>query len=238
VTDDVQNVVVSVAVVDAAGAEATATVTVTAILRVNLAVQHLLAAARFSREVGKLENQHKGEQWGEFWESLFHPAIACILTTVASLEAYANELFSDRNTLFPEYSSELMHNLWETYEQKPILEKFEFALLLLRKPKMDRGAQPYQDIKVLIELRNALTHFKPEWVNEADEHAKISAKLAPKIKGSPFLSTSELLFPRRWAGHSCTSWAVSSAIAFAKDFERLAGLPAKYVVSDTTALTP
>ena len=237
-TDDVKSVDISGVVRDAAGAEATYKVTVTAILRVNLAVQHLLAAARFSREVGELENQHKGEQWGAFWESLFHPAIACILTAVASLEAYANELFSDRNTLFPEYSPELMDNLWETYEQKPILEKFEFALLLLRKPKMDRGAQPYQDIKVLIELRNALTHFKPEWVNEADEHAKISAKLASKIEGSPFLAAPEILFPRRWAGHSCTSWAVSSAIAFAKEFERLAGLPAKYVVDDTTALNP
>ena len=211
---------------------------ITAKTRVNLAVQHLLAAARFSREVGRLENEHKGQQFGEFWESLFHPAIACILTTVASLEAYANELFSDRDTLFPEYAPELMHNLWETYEQKPILEKFQFALLLLRKPIMDRGAGSYQDIKVLIELRNALTHFKPEWMNEADEHAKISAKLVSKIEGSPFLPASELLFPRRWAGHSCTSWAVSRAITFAKDFERLAGLPAKYVVGDTAALNP
>ena len=103
---------------------------------------------------------------------------------------------------------------------------------------MDRGAGSYQDIKVLIELRNALTHFKPEWMNEADEHAKISAKLFSKIEGGPFLLTSELLFPRRWAGHSCTSWAVNSALAFAKDFERLAGLPAKYVVGDTAALDP
>ena len=131
-----------------------------------------------------------------------------------------------------------MHNLWETYEQKPILEKFEFALLLLRKPKMDRGARPFQDIEVLVDLRNALTHFKPEWIEEPDKHAKISAKLVSEIEGSPFLPTSGLLFPRRWAGHSCTSWAVSSAIAFAEDFECQAGLPTKYVVDDTTALNP
>ena len=219
-------------------AAGTSTVTATATLRVNLAVQHLLAAARFSRDVGRPEEVHRGAQFDAFWESIFHPAIACTLTTVASLEAYANELFSDRNTLFPGYSPELIHNLWETYEQKPILEKFEFALLLLRKPKMDRGARPYQDIKVLIELRNALTHFKPEWMNETEEHPKISTKLKHKISGSPFLPQSEILFPRRWAGHSCTSWAVSSAITFAKEFERLAGLPAKYVVGDTAALNP
>ncbi len=42
-------------------------------------------------------------------------------------------------------------------------------------------------MKVLIELRNALTHFKPEWMDEADDHAKMSAKLSCKIDGSPFL---------------------------------------------------
>jgi hypothetical protein len=234
VTEKVQSAVGNITGVSAVGD----TATINATMRVNLAVQHLLAAARFSRDVGRLESEHKGQQFGEFWESIFHPAMACILTTVASLEAYANELFSDRNTVFPEYSPELIHNLWETYEQKPILEKFQFALLLLRKPTMDRGAGSCQDIKVLIGLRNALTHFKPEWMNEADEHAKISAKLASKIEGSSFLPTSELLFPRRWAGHSCTSWAVNSAIAFAKDFERSAGLPAKYVFGDETALNP
>ena len=217
---------------------AVATVSITAKIRVNLAVQHMLAAARFSREVGQLEEQHRGEQFGEFWESILHHATACVLTAVASLEAYANELFTDRSSLFPAYSPELMNNLWETYEQKPILQKFEFALLLLRKPVMDSGAGSYQDIKVLIDLRNALTHFKPEWLSEATEHAKVSAKLKPKIKGSPFLAESELLFPRRWSSHSCTSWAVNSAVAFANDFERLAGFSAKYVVANAAALEP
>jgi hypothetical protein len=153
------------------------TVKAMATVKVNLAVQHMLAAARFSREVHALESQHKGQQFGDFWEGILHYATASVLASVASLEAYANELFSEREKLFPAYSTALMNNLWETYEQKPILEKFAFALLLLRKPDMDRGARPYQDVKILIELRNALTHFKPEWMNEPEEHAKISAKL-------------------------------------------------------------
>lgn len=210
----------------------------TATIKVNLAVQHLLAAARFSREVKTLEDRHAGQNFDEFWEGILHRAIACVLTTIASLEAYANELFSEREKVFPEYSADLLHHLWNTYESKPILSKFTFALLLLRKPDMDRGASPYQDVKVLIELRNALTHFKPEWMNEAPEHEKIAAKLNGKIEGSPFLPSSELLFPRRWASHSCTTWAVSSARTFAKVFEQTAGLPPKYVVANSAALKP
>ena len=92
VTEKVQSAVGNITGVSAVGD----TATINATMRVNLAVQHLLAAARFSRDVGRLESEHKGQQFGEFWESIFHPAMACILTTVASLEAYANELFSDR----------------------------------------------------------------------------------------------------------------------------------------------
>lgn len=219
-----------------ANIQGSVSVTVQVQMKVNLAVQHMLAAARFSREVSQLEQLHREEEFGPFWETIFHFATACVLASVASLEAYANELFSDRETLFPDYPPDLLHNLWETYEQKPILEKFEFALLLLRKSAFDRGARPYQDVKVLIDLRNALTHFKPEWMNEADEHARMSRKLDSKIEGSVFLQASERLFPRRWASHSGTKWAVQSALAFAEQFEANAVLPRKYKVGDMTAL--
>jgi hypothetical protein len=166
---------------------------------------------------------------------LFQFATACVLTSVASLKAYANELFSDREKVFSAYPPELLHNLWETYEQKSILEKYEFALLLLRKPALDRGARPCQGVEVLIELRNALTHFKPEWMNEADEHAKMSKKLVSKVDGSVFLQASELLFPRRWTSHSGTSWAVNSALASARQFEANGGLPSKYNAGEKMA---
>ena len=160
-----------------------------------------------------------------------------MLTTVASLEAYANELFFDRTTVFPGYSEELLNHLWEAYEKKPMLDKFDFALLLMRKPKLNRGARPVQDVDDLVELRNALTHFKPEWENEAVRHKKLSDRLQSKIEGSSFLPQNELLLPRRWASHNCTAWAVKNALALAKEFERLSGLSEKYK-SDPAALTP
>lgn len=204
--------------------------------RFNLAVQHMLAAARFSRAVGELEAEHRGKEFAEFWGSILHNAVACVLTTVASLEAYANELFSDRTTVFPGYSKELLNHLWETYERRQTGDKFDFALLLMGKTKLNRGVPPFQDVRVLVELRNALIHFKPEWENEAVEHKRLSEKLHRKIEGSPFLSD-EPLFPRGWASHSCTTWAVSNAIAFAKNFEELSGLPEKYKC-DPAAITP
>src|SRR6266536_1558077 len=117
----------------------------TAMLRTNFAVQHMLAAARFSRRVADIED------FGEFWEEILHQSSACVFTAAASLESYANELFFERQTAFPGFASELLDKLWETFEQKPTLEKFEFALLLRGKPQFVKGARPYQDVAAVIE---------------------------------------------------------------------------------------
>jgi hypothetical protein len=208
-----------------------ATVVATATFRMNFAVQHMLAAARFSRQVLELEREHQGEAFGPFFDDILHHATACIFAASASLEAYANELFFDRATAFPDYSSELLDKLWEIFEQKPTLDKFGFALLLRDRPKMDRGARPYQDVTALIELRNALTHFKPEWDNEAVRHRDVSERLRGRFIPSSFLDDA-LIFPRAWATHGCTKWAVESCLAFATEFERLAQLPVKYARGD------
>jgi hypothetical protein len=196
-------------------------------LRVNLAVLHMIGAARFSQRVREIEIENAGHEFGDFWPEILHQSSACIFAAVASLEAYANDLFFDRKTVFPGFASPLLDKLWETFEQKRTLDKFEFALLLRDKQQLNNGASPYQDVAAVIELRNGLTHFKPEWDNEAVRHRKISERLQNRFTPSTFLND-ELLFPRRWTTHGCTKWAVESCLSFAEEFERLAGLEPKY----------
>jgi hypothetical protein len=76
--------------------------TITARLRADLSVLHLLSAADFSRKVGALETLHDGEAFGGFWEEIFALATATIFAATAGLEAYANELFVDHGQNFPE----------------------------------------------------------------------------------------------------------------------------------------
>jgi hypothetical protein len=121
----------------------------------------------------------------------------------------------------------LLDNLWKTYERKATLEKFEFALLLSDKPSIDKGSTPYQDVKIIVDLRNALFHFKPEWDTEANRHLELSKQLQNKFDPSPFFNDN-LIFPRRWATHGCTSWGVHGCLRFASEFERLSNLPSKY----------
>ena len=206
---------------------ANAIVQATGDTRVNLSVPHLLSAASFSRRLGKLEAEHSGKEFGEFWNDIFAHGTATVFASIAGLEAYANELFIDHEKVFPELKSEVMAKLWELYEQKPPLEKYEFALLLKDGQKFDRGAKPYQDVAALVKLRNGLTHFKPEWFSEQEEHAKLSAFLRNRAQLSPFFPSSEPLFPRGWASHATTVWAVQSVFEFIVEFERRAGIDAR-----------
>jgi hypothetical protein len=81
--------------------------------------------------------------------------------------------FFDLGTVFPK-------TLWETYERNTALGKFECALHHSKKPNMDKGSNPYQDAKIVIDLRNALVHFKPGLDTQADEHLELSNKLKNK----------------------------------------------------------
>ena len=71
---------------------------------VSLSYRHLSAAVRFSRAVGPIEQEHRDQPIGVFWEEIFGLSTACVLTAAASIEAYANELFFERDMVFPGYT--------------------------------------------------------------------------------------------------------------------------------------
>jgi hypothetical protein len=133
----------------------------------------------------------------------------------------------DHAAVFPELKPVVMAKLWELFEQKPILEKFEFALVVKGGPAFDRGASPYQDVAAVIRLRNGLIHFKPEWLSAQEEHAKLSRILAHRATLGPFFHTSEPLFPRGWASHATVQWVIRSSLDFLLAFEKHAGIQAR-----------
>ncbi|MFU6384524.1 hypothetical protein ACM78Z_26690 [Pseudomonas aeruginosa] len=196
----------------------------TARSRTNLSIPHLLSACLFSRQVLELERLNAGLELGSFWDDIIAHASASMLLTVAALESYVNELFADHEANFQGVRTEVLVKLWDVYETKPFLDKVDLALLLRDAGPIDRSRSPAQDVGLLIRLRNALTHFKPEWFDEQEEHAKLSAQLGGRFTPSPFFPCSEPIFPRGWASHSCTAWAIGSAIMFIKEFEIQGGL--------------
>jgi hypothetical protein len=196
--------------------------------RTNFAVQHIFAAANFSRRADELEHINAGKPFGAFFEEIVWNVSAAILFAVAALEADANEVFMDAEMNLKEQDNDLIQRIWQLMEQKGILDKYEMALFLKNKKRLDKGEVVWRDTANLIKLRNALVHFKPEWADAKTEHKKIENRLNGRFRLSPFLSPESEFFPKRCMSHGCAEWAVKTALAFRTFFSQEADLPDRF----------
>ena len=194
-------------------------------LRMNYAVPHLVSAAMFSRRVGEIETTHSGQGIGPFWDEMLAHATASIFLAVAGLESYANELFADWEQNFPGKSMAEVEKQWK--ERASIFAKLDNALIIRSKPPLNRTEELYESAHDLVSLRNALVHFKPEWDDKQVEHTKLSSQLRKHFKPSAFIPNDPGLFPRAWASHDCTVWALNAVVRFVEHFEDHAELPHK-----------
>ena len=173
---------------------------------------HLSAALRFSRQVAAEEIKDQDRR------AIRDYATASVFAAVAALEAYANELFFQPMTTFPEHSAKLLGELWELSDRKPIIDKFNLALRIKNKPTLNEKSSMVKNLALLIDLRNALVHFKPAWDSEAHHHRRLSDKLRDKFKPSRILEGP--IFPYSWATVSCTEWAIDTVLTFADHFTK------------------
>ena len=206
-----------------AHALANATATTTMRTRANLALQHLFAACRFSARVGQVEAENAGQPFGSFWDEILQHSLGVAALTVAALESYANEMYFEGAVLKPGLNSAAAE-LAEVVDKEGILRKYAIALSIAAGKRLNMGIASTQNADALIRLRNAVLHFRPEWFDEQDKHDKLSKVLHHKFKPSPFLPN-EPIFPRAWASHSFTVWALQSTVAFIEHFHSEAGLP-------------
>lgn len=206
--------------------------------RTNFAVQHMLAAARFARMSGDVEADHAGEPSDPFFEEIISYVSATVLTSGAGLEAYINELFIDADVFFSEYrqgtSGDLWDILWTEVERRPTLEKYELALDLKKQArfaKEDKSSSlfsAYKSACILIEVRNSLIHFKPQWDDEEKSHQHIAAQLLREnVQTSPFTGSTPI-FPTEFMSHDMAKWAVKTSWQFTEAFSQKSGLKNKY----------
>lgn len=210
-----------------------------------LSLYHILAAAYFARQCFTIELRPDliSSKYDDS-TAIEHRALvmACIASSVSFIEATINEVFSDAadNVHKSEHikqlsteTQELLARLWaiESYPRSAsTLEKYQAALKLGNKPMFDKGRNPFQDARSLIDLRNALVHFKPEWVSastgklDQEELHILENKLKNKFTLNPFLKDRRPLFPTLCMSHGCAKWAVDSAVNFTEKFYREMGM--------------
>jgi hypothetical protein len=195
--------------------------------RMNLSAHHMMAAAQFARESGKIEKEHEGQPLGQFYEDITIRVVSTIIMSACSLEAFINEIFLDANIHLVSAVAEIENN-WPTIEKTEILEKFRTAMEMAGTKKMNKGIPVYQNAHLLIDMRNALVHFKPEWSHEKKGHFRIENKIHNQFPLSPFWQGVKA-FPEKCMSYGCAKWCVGSAMEFAETFCQETGIVNKYL---------
>lgn len=130
---------------------------------------HLAAGLFFARAADGLEQRGASATLTE------HRAyvVGAVLSSVSFLEARFNEFVANpfvRGSGFPPRSARRLAQALKSgrMDRLPILEKYQMAIFLAGKEPLPEGREPYQPADLLIALRNALVHFRPEWSRPLD----------------------------------------------------------------------
>jgi hypothetical protein len=212
-----------------------------------LSIQHVQAAAFFSRQAFAIE-----EEYGPDFmtHGLFPPelsramsdhqscVIAAIYTSSAFLEATIHELFfqaAENPTQVSALDSTAITKMTEAWHEiqkikgrkynRSTFGKFDDVLAWASKKQFDPKDTPHADITALIELRNALTHSQPEFVTVASSIPEVpitienfETLLSGKFALNRLTSPHNVFFPSRVLGHGCAAWALNSSVTFVDDF--------------------
>jgi hypothetical protein len=195
------------------------------------------AAQYFANRCAEIEQAEKNLEWPQpRYAEAAHCALAAVVMSVAALEAAINERYSaaaDNNLNI--YKSiqpdrvKLLAELWEVTEMCSILKKYELALVACGAKSFDRGSEPYQSADDLVRLRNALVHFKPEWDDNLQNHAKLETRLRHKFIESELWKKSKgkrVWFPDRCLGAGCAAWSCQVVKDFNLEFSKRLDIPA------------
>ncbi len=206
----------------------------TAKSRVNLSFQHMQEAIHLMELSNDCEAANSGKTFadGDFFNHHRAYVVGAIMTSVASVEARINEFYLDATdnllgSILDAGQQVLLAELWKPVDEKRfrILQKYQIALAAIERSKFDTSRGPYQDVDLLIALRNMLVHFKPEWDNDQKKHRQIEKKLQGRFKLNPFWpKDGPIFFPFKCLSHGCASWAVRSSMNFILQFFALIGV--------------
>lgn len=202
--------------------------------RTYLSMVYLTSAALMAKKAFEIESVHTSLSVGEPLRCE-HQAFsaASILMSASALEAFANEFFAEchdhganNHMGLPAVQAAVIGRVWSeipSVERAAILEKFEMIVILLGLPELDRGHEPYQGTRALLDLRNALMHYKlttrdvtPTTGEETLD--ALGKKLKGRFEDNSLTGVGNPFFPDRIIGHGAAEWSVKTAVMFLDGF--------------------
>jgi len=204
-----------------------------------LSTQHLYAA-RYAAEAAREEESLLSLGRSNLGMRLRCAALTAIVESVAFLEAAINEILqnvADGIPIHPrdsldDRSKDAIKAIWEAADQGRMgtLEKYQVLLLCSGAEPLERGSSPYQEAKLLIELRNHVIHFKPSWVTDGDPW-KITRKLENRFpRNNSRAIGNDTWSDRDLFGAGCAEWTWRSARSLTDEVARRLDLTFNYQI--------
>lgn len=187
--------------------------------RANFTQYHLLAAENAAIVATEIENKYKSKTPSQAERDLYLSQVStALICSVAALESNINEYLVDHEKhiekvpaisdpkVLKKYTFKKAKLSKEFLESTNIIFKYDIAWFIKKKCLMPESKLK-QDIRYLTGLRNALTHFTPEWDNALSRHVNLEKNIKNRFTRNPFYPPGGLFFPYQCLSASCAQWS-------------------------------
>lgn len=200
--------------------------------RYTFTFQFLRAADFFSREAARIESLPPVEITEETKAQHRAFVVGAIMQAAAALESEAYETahhgpgsYQGSNDA-TETARKFLSPMCEVIDEQSVLDRFDLILHLLQRPPLDHGAKSYQQVALVVKLRNELVHYKSLLGQEMDRLKFIQGLKNLKLPKPPFAHDTSNFLPHHILSAACARWATDAAIRYLRNFHEALGYPA------------
>lgn len=193
-------------------------------VRSSMTAQFLMAAALQACAAAEMESRPPATVTDEDRVAHRGFVVGAIMQSTAALECEIREVMEygpghhlGSNGIDAE-ARDFLLPISELIDTQAVLERYGTVLHVLRKASLDRGKQPWQDVALVVRLRNELVHYKSRWGDELEKSKLIQSLRDKKHPKPSFIEGSANFFPHECLSASCASWGVQACIAFMDAF--------------------
>lgn len=213
--------------------QARATATAEVDVRYSFTAQYLVGSAMLARRCAEIERAHPDNADEPTWTEHRALVTAVVMQCAAAVEAESAELtiHGPGNHLgsdgMDRKAHEFLAPLADFIDDQDALTRYKVILHLLGKAPMPEGEQPWQDMAVLVRLRNELIHYKSRWGQEMERQKFFTTLQHLRLPKPPFVPEGSIFFPHLLLGAACAAWSVRTAVAFINRFYDRMGIESR-----------
>lgn len=202
-------------------------------LRYTFTTQFLEGASIFIKRAKDIEDNFRGQLSDELRTEHRSLVATAIMQCSAALETEAHEIctYGPGSHRGSDGTDNQAHQklapLADFIDKQSTLDRYEIILRILQKDTIEQAESIYQNAKLLVSLRNELTHYKSVWTEEIDRRKLFKGLETLRLSPPTFSSPDQNFFPHRCLGAACGTWAIKAAVEFLDAFYQRVGIPSR-----------